>query len=223
MAEPKITKRKITDYTPDPMNANRGTERGQYMVDYSVQEVGAGRSIVSAADDVIPIGNHALQAFVDAGIEDVIEVETDGQTVVVVKRSDWPTADDPRARKAALLDNRASEVGLQWNADILAQLQAEDAALLDGLFRDDELAALLEQLPSYDDWASSIGDLPDGDKSPFMQMTFTLHDTQSEIVARALTLAKSQGEFVDSPNENSNGNALARICDTYITQVGIHG
>jgi len=51
-------------------------------------------------------------------------------------------------------------------------------------------------------------------------MTFTLHDTQAEQVTEAIRIAKAAGAFVDSPNENSNGNALARICETYITDYG---
>ena len=61
--------------------------------------------------------------------------------------------------------------------------------------------------------------LPDGDKAPFVQMTFTLHDEQVEEVKAAMDVAKSLGAY-DSPNENSNGNALARICEMFL---GDHG
>jgi len=61
--------------------------------------------------------------------------------------------------------------------------------------------------------------LASGDREPFQQMTFTLHDEQSEQVNRALKIAKNMGPF-DSPNENSNGNALARICETFLTNHG---
>ena len=64
-----------------------------------------------------------------------------------------------------------------------------------------------------------LPDLPSGDRAPFKQMTFTLHDDQAEQVERALKIAKSMGEF-DSENENSNGNALARICETFLTDHG---
>jgi hypothetical protein len=50
-------------------------------------------------------------------------------------------------------------------------------------------------------------------------MTFTLHDEQVEQIKAACNIAKKMGEF-DSPNENSNGNALARICETYVTDYG---
>lgn len=68
-------------------------------------------------------------------------------------------------------------------------------------------------------WDDAFGKLPDGDKSPFQQMTFTLHDSQMSEVVRALNLAKQMGDFTDSPNENSNGNALNFICETFITTV----
>lgn len=143
-----VKRRKISDYLPDPHNANKGTERGQYMIDASVNEVGLARSIVAANDDTIPAGNKTLQAALDAGLEDVIEVETDGRSLVVVKRTDWPTVDDARARKYAYYDNRASEVGLDWDADqLLADL---DAGLdLSALFHEDELDALLHGLEAF--------------------------------------------------------------------------
>jgi hypothetical protein len=51
-------------------------------------------------------------------------------------------------------------------------------------------------------------------------MTFTLHDTQAEQVGAAMDVAKRMGQFIDSPNENGNGNALARICETFLTEHG---
>ena len=63
-------------------------------------------------------------------------------------------------------------------------------------------------------------ELPTGDKEPFQQMTFTLHDTQAEQEGAAMYVAKRMGQFIDSPNEKGNGNALARICETFLTQNG---
>lgn len=62
--------------------------------------------------------------------------------------------------------------------------------------------------------------LPSGDKEPFQQITFTLHDDQAEQVREAMDIARAMGEFVDSPNENGNGNALARVCELFVTQNG---
>jgi len=73
--------------------------------------------------------------------------------------------------------------------------------------------------PNGNEWNSAFGGLPEGEKSPFMQMTFTLHEEQVGQIEGALKAAKGQGPF-DSQNENSNGNALARICETYLTDYG---
>ena len=215
----RVTRRKLSDYRPDPHNANRGTERGIYMLDRSIEEVGLARSIVAAADGTIPAGNKTLQAAADAGIEDVIEVETDGRALVVVKRTDWETVNAEQARRYAYYDNRASEVGLEWDAErVLADL---DAGLdLSALWRDAELDVLLGTLPGDDDWGAAFGNLPEDDRAPFQQMTFTLHDEQVEIVAQALAQAKRDCDFEGQPNENSNGNALYMICEAYLNGSG---
>lgn len=70
------------------------------------------------------------------------------------------------------------------------------------------------------DEAAAFGALPDEDRAPFQQMTFTLHDEQAETIREAMKLSKGMGDFTGSPNENSNGNALARICEMFITEHG---
>ena len=57
--------------------------------------------------------------------------------------------------------------------------------------------------------------LPDGDGSGFQQMTFTLTDAQVLEVKNAVQAAKAAGPFGETGNENSNGNALARIVEAY--------
>lgn len=161
MPDPVIRKRKLSEYRPDPHNANKGTERGQYMIDASVEAVGLARSIVAAADDTIPAGNKTLQAAADAGIEDVLEVETDGTTLVVVKRTDWASVDDEQARQYAYFDNRASEVGLEWDIDRMRE-DLEAGVDLADLWHEGELEALLAGIEedtrqTYD----MLADIPD--------------------------------------------------------------
>jgi hypothetical protein len=57
--------------------------------------------------------------------------------------------------------------------------------------------------------------LADGDKQPFQQKTFTLHDEQAEEVDAAIAKAKEMGHGESGVNENSNGNALAFICQSF--------
>lgn len=56
------------------------------------------------------------------------------------------------------------------------------------------------------------------DSPDLKQMTFIVHNDQALVLERALKKAKAMGEFVDTGNENSNGNALARICEVFLAQ-----
>jgi hypothetical protein len=57
-----------------------------------------------------------------AGIEDdVILVQTDGTQLVVVQRTDL-SIDDPKAKGLGVSDNRSSQVGLNWDPDILLSI-----------------------------------------------------------------------------------------------------
>jgi len=207
---------KITDYKPLPNNPNKGTQKGVGAVEQSVRQLGAGRSILVDKNGVIIAGNHAQEAFVNAGIDDVIEVETDGTKIVVVKRTDM-TADSAAGKKMAIMDNRSSELGLSWD-DVVVEQMIDDIAQEDG-----EIDRWLEELAGdvgvEMDIEDAFGKLPDEDRAPFRQMTFTLHDTQAEIIEEALRVSKSMGEF-DSENENSNGNALSRICELFMGEYG---
>ncbi len=96
---------------------------------------------------------------------------------------------------------------------LLQQVNTDDADVMSLLNR---ISGKVETLNEAD----AFGNLPDQDRAPFQQMTFTLHDEQAEKVREALKLSKTMGAFTDSPNENSNGNALSRICETFITEHG---
>jgi len=108
----------LTKYIPDPDNANAGNDDGRGLLKKSVERLGAGRSILVDADGVVIAGNKTLEAAKAAGLVKTVEVETDGNTLVVVKRTDLHlTGDDESSRKArqlAFADNRAGEVGLTW-------------------------------------------------------------------------------------------------------------
>jgi hypothetical protein len=66
---------------------------------------------------------------------------------------------------------------------------------------------------SADDFGEDFN-LPDGDKPPFQQMTFTLADEQAEQIKNAIADIKQTEEYKYAEtmgNENSNGNALHLI------------
>ena len=157
----------IDDLTLDEQNANQGTERGRYMVEQSMRETGAGRSVLTDKNGKLIAGNVATEAWEDLDGE-IVVVKTDGQKLVVVQRTDLDLADeeDNRARKLAYYDNRSSEVGLSWNA---TQIAADLEAKLDlsDMFQGDEIAAILEEaasgmmakdLPEFPEYDEGIAD-----------------------------------------------------------------
>lgn len=98
--------------------------------------------------------------------------------------------------------------------ELLREVSSGESAVQQMLAEMAEKAGIT--LPQDSDWSDSFGGVPDGERAPFQQMTFTLSDTQAELVKRTLQQAKGVGSFVDTDNENSNGNALARICEAYL-------
>lgn len=130
-----------SDLRLDPHNANRGTQRGEGMVERSLQAYGAGRSILASRDGIILAGNKTYAKAVELGIP-VREIESDGRTLFVIKRTDL-SYDDPRARELAIADNRASETGLEWDADVLTAL-ADEGVDLSQFWFEDELSKILE-------------------------------------------------------------------------------
>jgi hypothetical protein len=115
---------KLSDLKPDTKNANRGTIRGRKAVSKSLQEFGAGRSVLIDRDGVLIAGNKTFTEAQAAGIENVIVVQSDGSQLVAVQRTDL-SIDDPKARGLAIADNRASEVGLEWDPGILDELSTD--------------------------------------------------------------------------------------------------
>jgi ParB-like chromosome segregation protein Spo0J len=120
---------------------------------------------------------------------------------------------DAQKRAFILADNRIA-LNSGWDTEMLANelsdLHADEIDL--GLmgFDADELAKLI----GFDADEIEPPELASGDREPFQQMTFTLHDEQAETIKAAIDKAKAAGGF-SGPNENSNGNALARIAEAY--------
>ena len=126
----------IEDLTPDPRNARRHTPRNIGVIERSLNDVGAARSIVIDEDGVILAGNATREAAQQAGITRVRVIEADGNELIAVQRRGLT----PEQKvKLALADNRAAELA-EWEPDVLAELA--DEYKLDGLFRADELAEL---------------------------------------------------------------------------------
>lgn len=137
----------LADLTPDRSNANRGTERGRGMLEASLRQYGAGRSVLADKHGTLIAGNKTVEAAAELGIP-IRTVETDGRELVVVQRTDLDLGEGGTARALAYADNRISQVSLEWD---LAQIGADVEAGVDlaGLFTEGELAELLSIVPDF--------------------------------------------------------------------------
>jgi len=210
---------KISSFRRQSRNANKHTERGLKMLNQSIKDNGWIGGISVAADGQCFDGSARLDAIYDQFGEDVepIIVDADGTRPIIVRRTDIPNADDPKAKLLAVTANRVAQIDLDFDYDILRSL--EDEIDLSPYFDEDEIHIDEDEIPQAGEWDNALSDLPSGDKEPFQQMTFTLHDEQVELVKAAMDSAKKMGNY-DSLNQNSNGNALARICEIFLTQNG---
>jgi len=130
-----INQVKISELLPDPHNLNQGTERGDALLEQSLQKLGAGRSILLDKNGRIIAGNKTALKFGELGHDEVIVVQTDGKKLVAVQRTDLDL-DTPEGKEMALADNRVGEVNLSWDVEAIAEL-AEDVDLSDWFTSED--------------------------------------------------------------------------------------
>lgn len=117
----KQKKIKVSDLFPDSENVNLGTERGRAMLERSLRQYGAGRSILLDKNRKIIAGNKTTEVAGEIGLEDVIVVETTGHELVAVVRTDLDLDKDPAARELAYADNRVAELDLSYDAEQVAR------------------------------------------------------------------------------------------------------
>ncbi len=122
---PKITRRKVDDYQQDEGNPNAGSRRGQEMIDSSYRQHGAGRSWLADKERRLIEGNHSQFGALEAGIEEVWEIEAPPDVQVVVVRPDLDLDDpDTGARDLSIGANRSAQASITFDVEQL--LKAED-------------------------------------------------------------------------------------------------
>jgi DNA modification methylase len=120
-----MKKAKVSQFKQDPQNLNLGNDKGNAILQQSIQELGAGRSILVDKNGFIIAGNKTAQAALNEGLDDAIIVETAGDKLVVVQRTDLDLSTDPRAKQLAIADNRVAEINLEWDTEALKELATE--------------------------------------------------------------------------------------------------
>ena len=134
----------IEELEQDLHNFNKGTEAGQQLMERSFKEMGAGRSVLIDKHGKIIAGNKSQKAAIAAGIKRVRVIETTGDELIAVKRTDVELESE-QGRKMALLDNLTTQVNLAWD--------------------ETELQTITGEIEGFDvgDYGFDVGDLAVGD------------------------------------------------------------
>lgn len=101
---------------PDNRNFNLHTEYGMSVLEKSIRQNKFGRSVLVDKDNRIIAGNGVVETAAAIGETKIKIVETTGDELVVVKRTDL-SLDSKAGREMALADNSVAAVDLDWNED----------------------------------------------------------------------------------------------------------
>ena len=136
----KKTEKEIThikDLKFDGNNARLHNPRNIGMIEHSLNDVGAARSIVIDENGTILAGNGLVEAASQAGIHKVRVIQADGNEIIAVQRNNLS---EEQKTLLALYDNRTSELST-WNPLVLADI-AEHLST-EHLFYPEELTGTL--------------------------------------------------------------------------------
>ena len=183
----QISKIKLNPNNPRLIKDDKFTKLVQSIKDFP--EMLNIRPIVVNEDMIILGGNMRFKACKEAGLKEVPIIKASGLSA-------------EKQREFLIKDNVS---GGEWDWGLLQEW--------DSL----ELESWGVDMVGFDLDSDELGtdfSLPEGDKAPFQQMTFTLADEQAEQIKNAIADIKETEEYKYAEtmgNENSNGNALYLI------------
>ncbi len=190
---------KVGDLIPYALNSRTHSDAQIAQLAASIREFGFTNPVLIDKDKNIIAGHGRVLAARKLQIESV--------PCIVV------TGLDDRKRRALIIADNKLALNAGWDEDAL-KIELEDLAADYGEligFSEEELILLAGIADETD-----MPILASGDKEPFQQKTFTLHDEQVAIVDDAIMLARTNPLVDTGLNENSNGNALALICQEWL-------
>jgi ParB family chromosome partitioning protein len=199
MKQYKQVSRSVDDLIPYGNNSRTHSDEQITQVASSIKEFGFTNPILIDEDNGIIAGHGRLLASKKLNLDEVPCIVLDGLSEA--------------QRKAYVIADNQLALNAGWDLDQLRfeveTLQDDDFDLSLLGFDDDVITKLL-------DIDAELPVLPDGDRDPFQQKTFTLHDEQADCIDDAIKKAKTDPRIDTGINENSNGNAIAWICEQFL-------
>ena len=198
----KINYRATGDLIPYVNNSRTHSEAQVQQVAASIKEFGFTNPILLDDDSGIIAGHGRLLAAQKLNLDEVPTITLKGLTEA--QRKAYVIADNQLA-----LNSGWDYEALRIEVDRITELDFNISLLG---FDDD----FLDDLLIDGDAVVDFPEMDDGDKEPFQQITYTLHDEQAEIVRSAVTLARTNPVVDTGLNDNANGNAIALICEQWL-------
>lgn len=197
--QPKLEQIHPADLIPYARNAKKHDPEQVAKIAGSIREFGFNNPVLIDQDNGIIAGHGRVMAAIKLGLESVPVIRLSHLT-------------ETQCRAYILADNKLAELGGGWDEEML-KVELEELATLD--FDISELGFKIEEIGQFDTEEAALPELESGDRQPFQQKTFTVHDEQAEEIDAAILKAKGMGHGESLVNENSNGNALAFVCQYF--------
>ena len=199
---PSIKKVKTVDLIPYARNSRTHSDEQINQIAASIKEFGFLNPIIVDGENGIIAGHGRVMAANKLNIKELPCVDASHLS-------------ETQRRAYVIADNKLA-LNSGWDIEMLRvefdELQEAGFDLELTGFSMDEIA----EFEFDNDCEIEMPALKAGDKEPYQQKTFTLHDEQAAIVDDAVTLARTSPLADTGLNENSNGNALALICQQWL-------
>ena len=218
MADEKIIN--IEELAQDQHNFNKGTEQGAELMERSFKEHGAGRSILLDKNNNIIAGNKSQKAAIAAGIKKVRVIETTGDELVAVKRTDVDI-DSAEGRRMAFLDNLTTQVNLSWDETEIQSVQTD----VDGFDVDDygdEIPEWIKEQLEAEEEAAAAADERDNAEKPERQRepeseiivaTVSLFGTTEDMMLTQTLTTEEADKLISLAKQYGAGNLMKRIIE----------
>jgi ParB family chromosome partitioning protein len=200
----ELIKKKVSDLIPYINNSRIHSEEQIIQLISSIKEFGFTNPILIDQDNSIIAGHGRLQAVKRLGYDEVPCIIISGLSKTQIKA-------------LIIADNQLALNG-SWDLD---RLSLEIDGLKEDNFNLDILAFNTDFLKDIQETIIPLADLPEikeGDKKPFQQMTFIIHDSQIKNINLALEKVKKNFDLKNEYNQNINGNAISEICKNFYEQ-----
>jgi len=200
----ELIKKKVSELIPYVNNSRSHSEEQITQIASSIKEFGFTNPILIEQDNSIIAGHGRLQAVKRLGLDEVPCIVISGLTKTQIK--------------ALIIADNQLALNATWDLD---KLSLEIDSLKDNDFNLDILGFDTDFLKEIQETIIPLSDLPEikeGDKEPFQQMTFIVHDSQVKNINLALEKVKKHFDLKNEYNQNLNGNAINEICKNFYEQ-----